>query len=110
MIVDVSLEVEKRGYACYNPDKNKMMLFLGSINEILIDAEYTPFDSIEDIIEELCIHEKIHDTTGLTSNESDEKYVDRWHILLCWLDNSKWMTKEKRCKCPIDCFWRENTI
>lgn len=104
-IYDYKLNFEPRGYAHVFEENNiiKCIFYLGSICTIPLYSDYSPFETIEEILEELIIHELIH----LITNIKDDKVIDRWHILLCWLDNNSWMNKERRCKCPIDCFWRE---
>jgi len=63
-----------------------------------IPREYFPFNTIEELFEELTIHEILHRITNIEK----DSFIDSWHMLECRLLNNL-----QRCNCPIDCFFRD---
>jgi len=100
LIINVSLENPSTGYACLHRGNKKVTLFLGAIAELFpyLGSEFLPFQNLEEIIEEIVIHELIHKFTGVI----EDKIIDSWHRLLCNL------YPKYHCTCPINCFWRDS--
>ena len=102
--VDFSLKPETRGHACLRRRSRKLTIYLSTVKPWLLDRAESPFTGIEDLIEELVIHETLHTILGRLR----DKVVDSWHRVLCHLDNSETNVKQTRdCSCSIDCFWRD---
>jgi hypothetical protein len=97
---EVSLEAETRGHANIRKDGSVMTIYLSTLTELLsIPQEYFPFSRLEDIIEDLTIHELLHYLTKV----NEDSIIDSWRMLDCRLLNDR-----KNCDCPIDCFFRDS--
>lgn len=94
--------LEERGMARLNIDTTTIYYYLGTIyREVVMNNRFSvisPFRSIEDAIEELTIHEILHDILRIHEDE----IIDGWHALLCRLINNK-----EKCDCPIPCEFRQ---
>lgn len=99
MISEIILALEDscKGYAKICGDV--MTIYLPTLTRLLsIPREFFPFPTIEELIEELTIHELIHKITGVIEDET----IDSWHMLECRVSNGR-----EKCDCPIDCFFRD---
>lgn len=92
---EVSLEHEPRAFASIDTC-GVLVLYLNTIEYIM--PEDAPFTSIEEIIEELVIHEILHVLMGVDEDET----IDSWHMILC---NDR---PQKGCGL-CNCFWRSQT-
>ena len=94
----ITLEKSPRGHACLSKTTGNMIIYLETLTRLLnTPREYFPFNTIEELLSELTIHELLHEIT-----EVKEDYViDSWHMLTCRLIG------DRACDCPIDCFVRD---
>jgi len=94
----ISLENSERGHAKLSTLTRNMTIYLPTLTKLLlIPREYFPFNTISKLIEELTIHERLHEITRIR----EDYVIDSWHMLLCRLENGL------DCGCPIDCFFRD---
>lgn len=101
MIFIFSLTNNYPAHASWDEETDVATIYLQSLTRLLYNPRrFFPFFIIEDMIEELTIHELIHKFTGIRMG-SDHKKIDGWHGLLCRIEYNK-----KKCDCPNDCIWR----
>lgn len=78
---------------------NNVVIYLPTLTGLLhTPREYFPFNTIEELFEELTVHELLHIITKVKK----DSIIDSWHMFECRLLNNL-----QRCNCPIDCFFRD---
>ena len=89
---------KKKVHAHYNAKTKDVTIYLSTLTKLLkIPEEFFPFNTTEKLINEIAIHELLHEITRI----HDDSVIDSWHMLECRLVNNF-----TECKCPIDCYFR----
>jgi len=94
----VTLQNTERGHAVLL-QTGIMIIFLPTLTRLLkTPREYFSFNTIEELLTELTIHELLHEITSIR----EDCIIDSWHMLWCRSINER-----EKCNCPIDCFFRD---
>ena len=102
MNISLSFENPSRGHAFLCSATSETTIFLPTLTSLLkIPRRYFPFNTIEQLLVELTIHEVLHQITGIR----EDYLIDAWHMLLCRSRNGR-----VECDCPIDCFFRDSLV